>query len=141
MRDTTRSASPSFAPQAAYIATPVGVCNVSCGDGWQNTTLSCVDRRQQAVPLSACANAPTVPTPVVPCRAQACDSYELVRGLFSSCAPSCGNGTMTRTLACRSHLTGAPVPLSSCIGTAPGSVATDTDASRPCFTPCGRLYR
>ena len=123
------------------MAVPAGDCNVTCGFGFQNTTLSCVDRRLEVVAMSSCANAAPVPTPAVPCRLSQCVTYQLVKSDFSPCSSSCGNGTMTRSVACRARDSGAPVPMANCVAGS-GSVAqADVSTSLPCYTPCSSRYR
>ena len=145
-----------FAPVYNYTAVPVGACNVTCGSGWQNTTLACVDRRQNVVALSNCAGVAAVPTPEVPCRMLPCPSYQLVISDWSACDATCGNGTQSRTVTCRERQGGNPVPLSQCASGANTNVVgnrnlgdstsaaidvTSIATSASCFKRCTSQYR
>jgi hypothetical protein len=131
----TRTASASFSPQYYLSAVPTGDCSVTCGEGTRNTTLVCLNRRQARVELSLCARLPRIPTPEVECRMPECERFELSVGEFSPCDATCGNGTRTRSVACRSKSTGRPTSLQQC------NNRENVPTSVSCFTRCTATAR
>lgn len=93
-----------------------GACSALCGGGVQTRTVSCVDRSSNAVDASLCPK--LQPTNTRFCNQRPCIGPSWAVSVWGNCSTSCGTGTQTRTVACRTPA-GQTVSSTQCISAAP----------------------
>lgn len=120
---------------SAWYAGSWSNCNKTCGGGTQTRTVNCRNQTGGIVPDTSCAG--TKPSASQPCNTQTCVTYSWYTTGWGSCSKTCGGGTQSRTVYCRSSQ-GAQVADSNCSGTKPVlSQTCNTQACTACALPWG----
>ncbi|CEF59256.1 A disintegrin and metalloproteinase with thrombospondin motifs 9 [Strongyloides ratti] len=84
-------------PQYKY--TEWSSCSVTCNDGWKRRRVSCVDHKNQDVPLSICKKSgEPVPPSHQPCNLGSCPFWRTKT--WGPCSNSCGSGYRNRIVEC-----------------------------------------
>lgn len=93
-------------------------CNTSCGTGSQTRTATCKRNDGLTVADSYCGTKPSL---TQSCTDNSkCATYSWYQGGFGSCDTTCGDGTKTQTVYCKSS-SGAQVSDNLCTGTKPAN--------------------
>ncbi len=94
----------SSAPTYSWRVGDWSACSASCGSGVQTRAVSCVSSRGGASASdSLCSGAGAKPPASRGCPSlPTCVTWSWSTGAWSDCSSSCGSGTQTRTVSCRS---------------------------------------
>jgi len=113
-----------------YVTGSWSACSASCGPATQTRTVTCVvsGTTQPAYPDASCAGQ-TKPAASQSCNLPAC-VYTWDIGTYGACSLSCGGGTQTRTVQCK---TGGSV-VSSSLCSQPVPAASQSCNTQPCHT-------
>jgi len=103
-----------------------GTCSKTCGSGTKTRTVTC--RSSSGATASDYSCSGTKPSRTASCNTQSCASYSWDEGSWGTCSKTCGSGTKTRDVTCKSS-SGATAYDSSCSGTKPsGSASCNTQS-------------
>ncbi|XP_072425573.1 papilin isoform X2 [Chiloscyllium punctatum] len=98
---------------ASWRTTDWTECSVSCGEGVQTRSVSCVLESGGQLPDFVCL-AQTKPPAVRVCLLNSCtDNFSWYIGAWSACSVTCGEGIQNRPVSCMSH-SGGKVPDFAC---------------------------
>ncbi|XP_048477213.1 papilin-like, partial [Rhincodon typus] len=119
---------------ASWRTTDWTECSVSCGEGVQIRSVSCVMESGSQLPDFACL-AQTKPSVVRACLLKSCtDVFSWYIGAWSTCSVTCGEGTQSRPVSCMSH-SGGKVPDFAC------SAQMKPSSTQPCVRDnCSKFF-
>ncbi len=110
-----------------------GTCSASCGTGTISRAVTCQDTTGAVVADVFCG-ATTKPSTLDSCEGQGgCTTFAWFVGDWGSCSASCGTGSMSRAVTCRSS-TGATVSDASCAASAKPATFESCEADWGCVT-------
>jgi hypothetical protein len=109
-------------------------CNKTCGGGTQTRTVRCANLSHSSLPTVADSKCKgTKPATSQKCNTQTCVTYSWHIGAWKGCNKTCGGGTNTRDVYCKSS-TGAKVSDSYCSNKGTKPSATASCNTQACIT-------
>ncbi|KJE93914.1 thrombospondin [Capsaspora owczarzaki ATCC 30864] len=143
---TSQSCNNGACPAYAWQQSGFGACSVPCGSGTQTQTVQCVNTAASNAVVADSLCTGTKPSTSQSCSSTACGWFT---GSFGACSPSCGVGTQTRTVECRTNAgNGVAASSTYCTGTQPATSQSCNNGACPvyswqqsgfgaCSVPCG----
>ncbi|KJE93909.1 thrombospondin [Capsaspora owczarzaki ATCC 30864] len=143
---TSQSCNNGACPAYAWQQSGFGACSVPCGSGTQTQTVQCVNTAASNAVVADSLCTGTKPSTSQSCSSTACGWFT---GSFGACSPSCGAGTQTRTVECRTNAgNGVAASSTYCTGTQPATSQSCNNGACPvyswqqsgfgaCSVPCG----
>eukprot|EP01006_Ploeotia_vitrea_P034698 TRINITY_DN65790_c14_g1_i2.p1 TRINITY_DN65790_c14_g1~~TRINITY_DN65790_c14_g1_i2.p1 ORF type:complete len:1985 (+),score=893.63 TRINITY_DN65790_c14_g1_i2:504-5957(+) len=95
-------------------------CSVTCGGGTETRTVQCKNTADNTVAASESSCTATKPQSSRSCNTGPCPTYSWETGGWGACTVSCGGGTHSRTVTCKSS-TGESVDDNKCTETKPAT--------------------